>query len=337
MNSNVQKKSDLLISVVSPVANAEDWIEFFLRETSELLAQEFKDYEIVIVDNASSDATVKVIENLQTELKNIQLYSLARSIPHESAFVVGLENAIGDLVITMDAAYDPVQPIFNMVRMRYGGYDMVYGLRSDRLDSKFGLYNTLSRLFFRFYRYITKEDLPIAASTLRLYTRRAINAFIDNGDRYSLFPVIGAFSGLAYVTFKYHRINRTGKPFRQSYTAAINRAFRLIFLSSHYPLRLLTLTALAGALLNIIYSFYVVLVNIFKEEIAEGWTTLSLQNSVMFFILFMILAVLSEYISRLFLSNQNRPFYLLKKESRSLVLTRKEEINVTMKDPDDSA
>jgi glycosyltransferase involved in cell wall biosynthesis len=247
--------------------------------------------------------------------------------------VVGLEQAIGDVVITLDAAYDPIDPILAMVEMGYSGVDIVYGLRSDRLQRSFSLYNWLSRLFFQLYRFITKENLPIAASTLRLYTRRALNSFLDNSDRYSLFPVIGAFSGLRYRTFNYHRLNRTGQPAAQSYGEAVSRAFRLIFLSSHYPLRLLSLTALAGAFLNVLYSIYVLLVNLFKSKVAEGWTTLSLQNSVMFCILFMILAVLSEYVARLVITNQNRPFYLVTRESRSLVLARKNEINVIRSDP----
>ncbi|MCY7279268.1 MAG: hypothetical protein LH702_37435 [Phormidesmis sp. CAN_BIN44] len=85
---------------------------------------------------------------------------------------------------------------------------------------------------------------------------------------------------------------------------------------------------LIGAFLNVLYSVWAVLVNIFKSNIAEGWTTLSIQNSIMFFILFTILAILSEYTSRLMMTNQNRPFYIITKESRSLVLTRKQQINV---------
>ncbi|MBF2026763.1 MAG: glycosyltransferase [Oscillatoriales cyanobacterium C42_A2020_001] len=327
--SFANQRSDVLVSVISPIRNAESWIATYLQQVSALLVNEYKDFEIVLVDNASTDGTVEVVERLQQELRNIQLYSLARPIPHESAFVVGLEQAIGDVVVTLDAAFDPVDPIPEMVHLSCSGVDMVYGLRSDRLQRSFSLYNGLSRVFFQLYRFVTKENLPIAASTLRLYTRRAINSFLDNSDRYSLFPVIGAFSGLRYRTFNYERLNRTGQPVNQSYSAAISRAFRLFFLSSHYPLRLLTFTALAGAFLNVLYSIYVVLVNVFKSTVAEGWTTLSLQNSVMFFILFMILAVLSEYVARLVITNQNRPFYLVTRESRSLVLLRKQDINVT--------
>jgi polyisoprenyl-phosphate glycosyltransferase len=333
VNNSLGRQLNLLVSIVSPIKNAEQWIEGYLQEVSALLSAEFKDYEIVLVDYASTDGTLEVVERLQQQFKNIQLYCLARSIPHESAFVVGLEQAIGDVVITLDAAYDPVFPILDMVQLSQASADVVYGLRSDRIQGRSTIYNFLSKIFFRLYRQITRENLPIAASTLRLYTRRALNSFLDNSDRYSLFPVIAAFSGLRYKTFNYQRLNRTQQPINQSYLQAVFRAFRLIFLSSHYPLRLLSFTALMGAFLNVLYSIYVLFVNLFKSNVAEGWTTLSLQNSVMFFILFMILAVLSEYVSRLVMSSQNRPFYLVMRESKSLVLMRKQELNVVKHEP----
>ncbi len=328
MKNEFTNKSDLLISVVAPVRNAEAWIESYLQDISTLLAAAFHDYEIVLVDNASSDKTVKTIEHLQHSIRNIQLYCLARMIPDEGAFVVALEQAIGDVVITLDPAYDPIDPLLEMIRLYQMEAEIVYGLRSDRVDGRLSVYNWLRRTFFRIYRRLTHEDLPISASTLRLYTRRAMNAFLDNGDRYSLFLVIAAFAGFNYRTFKYERINRTGQPFRQNYGLAFTRAFRLVFLSSHHPLRLLSSLSLMGAFLNVLYSIWVVLVNIFKANVAEGWTTLSMQNSIMFFILFTILAILSEYTSRLMMTNQNRPFYIITKESRSLVLTRKQQINV---------
>jgi glycosyltransferase involved in cell wall biosynthesis len=320
--------SEILVSVVSPVANGASWIESYIYELSTILEAEFKDFEIVLVDNASTDQTVEVIEKLQQQVRNIQLYCLARPIPYESVFVVALEQAIGDIAITLDPAYDPVNLIIDLIQLSPTGVDIVYGLRNDRLRSKFNLYHWLSKIFFKLYRVITKENLPIAASTLRLYTRRAINSFLDNSERYSLFPVIAAFSGLRYRALNYERINRTGISFKPSYTIAILKAFRLIFLSSYYPLRFLSFFALTGALLNVMYSIYVIVINIFKAKVAEGWTTLSLQNSVMFFILFVILAILSEYISRLLISSQNRPFYLIVKESKSLVLLRKSQLNV---------
>ena len=122
--------SSFLISVVSAVYNAEPWLEAYLREMHAFLSARFKDFEIVIVDNASTDGTVAVIERLQEELPNIQLYCLMRQLNQESAFVVGLEQAIGDAVITIDANYDPPEAVDGLLERYYqDGVDIVYGVR----------------------------------------------------------------------------------------------------------------------------------------------------------------------------------------------------------------
>jgi glycosyltransferase involved in cell wall biosynthesis len=328
--------SSLLISVVSAVYNAEPWLEAYVREMHAFLAARFKDFEIVIVDNASTDGTVAVIERLQEELPNIQLYCLMRKLNQESAFVVGLEQAIGDVVVTIDANYDPPQAVDDLLERYYqDGVDIVYGVREhgDERPPR-GAYYRLAKGFFKVYKAVTKNDLPVLASMFRLLSRRALNSFLDNRERYSLFRVMSAFAGLPYSDIRYQGINRSGTPLETSYAKATYRAGRILLLSSHEPLRFLSLLAVAGALFNVIYSIYVLAVNIFKADVAEGWTSLSLQSSSMFFLLFLILGVLSEYIGRLFIYSQNRPDYLIAREKRSLVLSRKQELNITAGDAD---
>ncbi|MEM7737704.1 MAG: glycosyltransferase [Deinococcota bacterium] len=337
-SAEASPKSSLLVSVVSAVYNAETWLETYLRDVHASLTARFKDFEIVIVDNGSSDSTVAVVERLQDELSNIQLYCLIRHLNQESAFVVGLEQAIGDVVITLDANYDPPAALHTMIDHYYNdGVDVVYGIRARQNDPvPKSIYYRLARLFYKLYSTVTKNELPVLASMFRLMSRRALNSFLDNRERYSLFRVMSAFAGLPYSELSYQGINRSGNPIDRSYVSASYRAVRMLLLSSHEPLRFLTVLAVGGALLNVIYSLYVLAVNIFKADVAEGWTSLSLQSSFMFFLLFLILGVLSEYIGRLFIHNQNRPFYLIAREKRSLVLSRKDELNITVNEDESS-
>src|SRR5438874_6841554 len=107
--------SDLLVSVVTTVRDASSYIDDFIREADATLAPRFKDYEILIVDNGSRDDTVEKIERMQRNIKNIQLYCLATPIRREIDILAGIDQAIGDIVITMDAVYDPPQLIPQMV------------------------------------------------------------------------------------------------------------------------------------------------------------------------------------------------------------------------------
>src|SRR5258706_13526044 len=125
--------SDLLVSVVTTVRDASPYIEDFIREADDALGPRFKDYEILIVDNGSRDDTVEKIERMQRSVKNIQLYCLATPIRREIDILAGIDQAIGDIVITMDAVYDPPQLIPQMVDAFQAGAEIVYGLRRDRL------------------------------------------------------------------------------------------------------------------------------------------------------------------------------------------------------------
>lgn len=331
---NKYGKSDLFISVVAPVYNAETWVQQYIHEVSALLSARFKDYEIVLIDNASSDSTVNCIEALQQSVMNVQLYCLLRSLPQDSAYVMGLEQAIGDVVITLDAAGDPPDVIVNLIAEFYKGADIVYGLRRDRIQRKATLYNRLTKGFFWLYRQMTQEDLPLATSSLRLLSRRALNSFLDNSDRYILFPVISAFAGLPYRQVSYDRLTRDASSRQPSVLAAFSKAMTILLLASALPLRLLTALSLFGAFFNILYCVYIVIVNLLKPHVAEGWTSLSLQIAFMFFLLFLILTILSEYILRLFMKNQNRLGYLIARESRSSVLSRSQNLNLTSSDRD---
>lgn len=326
MNTDRIGMSDILVSVVTTVRDASSYVEEFIREVDDVLRPKFKDYEILIVDNGSRDDTVEKIERIQKSVKNIQLYCLATPIRREIDILAGIDQAIGDVVITIDAVYDPPPLILEMVDAFQSGAEIVYALRRDRL-TRHGVYQRAARLFFSLHRSVTRADLPVAASSYRLMSRRVVNSFVSMPNRFELFPVITAFTGFRYATLVYDRVARGGIADKAEYFHSMGRAIRIMLLSSHYPLRLLTAASFAGAILSFLYSFYVVIV-LFLKHTAEGWATLSLQISGLFFLLFLILAAMSEYIFHIFLEQQGKDVYLIARESSSSVLSRKQGLNL---------
>lgn len=324
-------KSELVVSVVSALGDAEGYIDDYLHEVHKILGDRFKDFEIVLVADRPDGAAVARVEALQKEVDNIQLYCLARPLPAERALVVGLEQAIGDVIITLDPAYDPPHRIMDLVAEFKGGADIVYGLRVDRVRPAGNrLYHASARAFYRVFRTVTREDIPIEVSTFRLLSRRAVNAFLDNRDRYWLFPVISSFAGYPHAKMPYDRIKRTGKPRRVNYRQGLSRALRILIFSSHWPFRIVTMGSVLGALANILYSTHVVVVKLTEgDRLQAGWASLSVQISLMFFLMFVVLGILSEYVLRLFMHTQNRPPYIIARENTSVVLSRKQELNVS--------
>ena len=303
----------------------------FIWELSEVLAQHFTDYEMVVVDNGSRDGTAEQLDIVQRELRNVQVFTIAQPIHHDAAFMAGIERAIGDYVVTLDPCFDPVSIVPQLIRTAESdGVDIVYGRRSDASSAAEGwIFGRVRKGFYAVFGRVTGLRFPASVSTVQLFSRRAVNAFLDHADRYTLFKVVGSLTGLPYAELGYDRVSRcSGKSGRASYRSAAATGITSLLFSSNRALRALTVVSLAGAGVNLLYSAYIVVVNIVKDEVAEGWTSLSLQITGLFFILFLVLAVLSEYVRRIFSTLQNQVPYVVTRESSSLHHLKMRELNV---------
>jgi len=322
-----QRTSELLASVVFPIgADASEWLETRVGEIHAVLTGLFKDFEIVIVDNAGGACQAEV-QALQQRLRNIQYYRLAKPITEDAAFVAGIEAAIGDVVLSLDPRHDPAAVMADMVGLFYEGADIVYGVDELREQRDPIARRWFRWVFHRLYRWATDTELPAGVTRLRLLSRRAVNSFVDNEDRYELFYVIPFFAGLPNARLVYRRQDMTPK-IRQTFLRDLWRGISCIILSSNRPIRLISLVAVLGALASLCYSFYVVLVY-FTSEVAGGWSSLSLQVSGLFLILFLLVAVIAEYVGRLHVHLQRRLPYVIASESSSVLLQRKEDLNVS--------
>ena len=320
-------KSDLLVSVVCAVHNGQDHIGNFLHSVTALLKARYKNYEIVVVDDGSDDNTSEIIKDVQTRETNIQLYRLARSVGPDISLVAGLDQCLGDVIITLETRFDPLDPIPAMIARFEEGNDIVYGERMDRLPGeRRDHYQRFARLFVWLFTKITGYDLPVAASSLRLFSRRTLGLILDNADRYSLLRVLPAFTGLRFATVPYER--RDAPQHGREIVHALRRGISIILLSSVWPLRALAILSIVAAFFNLAYMVYVVTVLFVKSQVAEGWVSMSLQISGLFFLLFVVLAVLSEYIGRLFLQNQHRARYIIAEERVSESLASERLLNI---------
>ncbi|MGB5718902.1 MAG: hypothetical protein WBN81_17640, partial [Gammaproteobacteria bacterium] len=108
----------------------------------------------------------------------------------------------------------------------------------------------------------------------------------------------------------------------------IRRAMGILLLASPHPMRFVTLMALMGGFLNLLYAIYIVIIAIVKEDVAEGWTSLSLQNAGMFFLICLILAMLAEYLFSLLGNAIGYPIYQITSESTSSVIERRTDLSV---------
>lgn len=317
---------DVFVSVILPVRNAADYIEQLLCDVERQLRSTFHHYEIVVVDDASSDATVRSVEDLQQRIENVQLYALTRPSGLDIATVAGLDNSIGDFVFTLNAQTDPVELIPALWRRAQDGrYEVVCGIRSDRLAA--GIRSSASRTYYRVFEAATGLRVPPGISDLRLYTRRVVNYMTQNNDRHLLLKVLPLFVSPRVGTVEYTPVRR-GRERERSMPTALLSGITILLSSSVRPLRLLTLMSLVASSLSLAFAVYVLAVALLKEDVVEGWISLALPMAVMFFFVSTILGMLSEYIYMVAQQSGNRPVYSIAKEAASSVVDLGRKLNV---------
>jgi polyisoprenyl-phosphate glycosyltransferase len=308
-----------VISVVAPLENDREILRDFLGDLTETMKTAFRFYEIILVDDGSLDSTRADVEALLKTFQQIRYMRLSRSFGRDAALSAGIESAIGDYVVTLDPATDPVDVIPMMVERCQVNGGIVHGVA--RNPRKRGMLREFFGSSFR--RYCNRRlgvDLRRGAEDFRVMSRQAVNALLQVKVQNRYLRVLTSTLGYHHAFFDYQRLERAGYVRRGSFVNDVATAIELLAVNTRHPLRMVTAIGMMGAVLNLVYAFYVVAVYFVKEDVASGWTTLSLQQSGMFFFICLILAVMSEYIGAILGEVRSRPLYFIAQEEKSSVL-----------------
>jgi len=335
MKEEAMRTRDIFVSAVLRVHNDENVIGPALDRLATVMEAAFGYYEIVIVDDASTDATRQRIAEVQSRRRNIQLYGLARRTGDNIALTAGLDHAIGDMVVLLDPRLDPPELIPRMVEHALDGADIVYALPRERLESR-GLGNLLMRGFVAGLARLINVNAPQAMSSYRLVTRTVLNYMLEAVDRHRSLMFLPALSGYPFTTIDYDRLSAdagergAGPRARRSADMGerLAKAVNLVFSTSARPLRIITLMSLGISVLSLIYAIYSVLIFVVKEDVAPGWTSLSLQISGLFFLVCIILAVMSEYLLQVLESTTRHPRYHIAAQRHSTTMDYAGKLNV---------
>ncbi len=200
-----------MLSVVVPVFNEEESILYFYEELKKILPKLAKKYEIVFVDDGSSDRTLILLQNLTKKDKNIKLFSFRRNHGKAEALTFGFQKAEGDLILTLDAdLQDKPSEIKKLIDKQNEGYDLVSGWRKERKDSfakKFfsKMFNMVASLFWD----IKLHDYNCG---LKLYTADSAKSLNLYGGMHRFIPLLVAEAGFSVTEVPIvHDIRRFGK------------------------------------------------------------------------------------------------------------------------------
>lgn len=313
------KIQDCFVSVAATAENINDETKSFFTKTITSLKNNYSNYELIIVANGLNDGAVSDLTSLLAKYPCIRIIRLSRKYNQEVATFAALEAAIGDYTIVISPESDPPSAITKLVEKMKGGSDIVFGVSKTPLPYSF-MAKLGRRWFFWYSGRFLEVDIPVDSTYLLGMNRRAVNALTQIKGHHRHIRHISAQVGFKTDTLLYSPHFKEGF-IKRGFVKSLGLAVEIAVSYSRHPLRLFSKLGLVVSGINLLVALYTIITYLVRDgKVAEGWTTLSLEISIMFFFLFLILAVIAEYIGQIREELRNQPPYHIMEELTSNVL-----------------
>lgn len=299
------------ISVVVPVFNEAENLEFLAARLVPVLERCARSFEIVFVDDGSSDATLEVLRRLNIADSRLTAVSFSRNFGKEIAIAAGLDHADAQATIIMDADLQhPPEVIEQFVALWRQGYKNVYGQRTDR-SSESALRRMLAHRFYDLFRTFGETPLPEGAGDFRLLDRDAVEALRAMPERARFSKGLYAWIGFKSIGVPFDVAERAAGVSKFNYRKLTRFALDGLMSFSTLPLMVWTYVGTAISAFSIFMAFYFILQTVLFGVDVPGFASLIV--SVMFLggVQLLSLGVLGEYIGRIFAEVKRRPLYLV--------------------------
>lgn len=307
----VAERSRQVLSVVVPCFNEEEVLPEFHRRTQAVLDQLDLDWEILYVNDGSRDGTLAVLRHLQDSSPNVAMLDLSRNFGKEIAMTAGLEKAVGDAVVVIDAdLQDPPELIPELVRCWREGFDVVYAKRESR-SGETRLKILTAHLFYRSMARLSRVQIPADTGDFRLLSRRAVDSLGELREQHRFMKGLFSWVGYAQVAVPYRRDPRFAGDTKWNYWKLWNFAVEGITSFSTVPLRAATYLGLLIALFAFAYALIIFYKTLVYGDSVRGYPSLMVVILLLGGIQLVGIGVLGEYIGRIFNETKNRPLYFL--------------------------
>ena len=313
--------SECFVSVVAPIYNVGSILPEFIKEIASVLEEHYANYELILVNDGSDDETIPSISRLLKNYKCIRLLNLSKHFGNDIAITSGLDCSIGDFVVILSPLYDPCSLIPEIVSSAQSGFDIVVGISDYKIYPWW--YNLGSSLFYYFGKYTLGFPLIKNSTNFIVLSRQVVNSITQVQCTRKYLRLISLYLGYKTTIFKYRlslRYKLKKRLDSPQLLASISLFIELIATNSLRPLRLATYLSLLISLINLAYVAYIIFIYLTYSQVKEGWVTLSLQNSVMFFLISLVLTILAEYIGIILQQSKSYAAYNISSEIHSPTL-----------------
>ncbi|MGA8554290.1 MAG: glycosyltransferase family 2 protein [Candidatus Acidiferrales bacterium] len=302
-----------LLSVVVPCANEQEVI----RETNARLVGVLErlpmPFEIIYVDDGSSDSTPEILRELQLYDSRLRIVRFSRNFGHQIAITAGVEHAAGDAVVVIDGdLQDPPEVILEFVDKWQEGYDVVYGVRTEREgESAFKLWT--AKYFYRFISKLSDTEIPLDTGDFRLMDRRVVDALLEMPERDRFVRGMVSWIGYSQSAVPYRRAARAAGSTKFSLFKMMRFATDGIVSFSIVPLRLATWVGFIASGIAILGIVVAVLERLFGAVgLVKGWASLVIAVLFLGGVQLICMGIIGEYVGRIYGESKRRPLYVIR-------------------------
>lgn len=299
-------------SIIAPIFNEKENLPELHRRVTEVMNSTGEPWELVLVDDGSTDGSAAIIRELAKKDEHIRPVIFARNFGHQVAVTAGLDYSRGDAVVIIDAdLQDPPELILEMSKKWKEGNEVVFAVRAEREgESWFKLWT--ASLFYRIISRITDVEIPLDTGDFRLMDRKVVSVMNQMRERHRFLRGMSAWVGFKQVGVEYKRAARvageTKYPFRKMFRLALNAITGF----SYFPLQVATYFGFGSAGISILAIPVVIYLRVAGHQQLTGQATTLIAVLFLGGVQLISLGILGEYIGRLYDEAKGRPLYIVR-------------------------
>jgi putative glycosyltransferase len=310
-NSLVLNNPNTKLSIVATLYNSSPYFEEFYKRITDVAKSLFnKDYEVILVDDGSSDNSLSLAKDTIKNSRNTKVLELSRNFGHHQAMYAGLKESKGDFIFLIDSDLEE-QPewLYEFKRkMESENADVIFGQQIQRKGS-FSEKIT-GWAWYKILNLVTGISHPENITTARLMNRNYLNAFLQFGEKELVISCIWLITGFKQIS---HPVDKKWKRSSSySFPKKVSHCFNALTSFSERPLYYTFILGLIISLSSFIFTLYLVANKILFDNSLDGWVSIMSSIWLICGLLISCIGLIGIYIAKTFIETKNRPLFLIK-------------------------
>lgn len=301
------------LSLVIPMYNEQAVVPLLRSALQQFMSEILCETEVILINDGSADDTLSLIAEWAADDRRVKVVHFSRNFGHQMACTAGLDFAIGDAVVVLDADLQHPLPVIHEMITRYcEGYDVAYAAGLVR-EGETRFKKLTAWLFYRLMQKMVYKSLPADAGDFRLISRECLDGLKQMRETHRFLRGMVAWVGYAQIAVPYERGPRAAGVSKYSLAKMLSFAWTAATSFSTLPLRLSTFMGLLVTLFGLIEAARAVLAHFLHWYTVTGWTSLIVTICIIGGALLISVGVLGEYVGKLYEQSKDRPLYLVAK------------------------